>query len=237
MRPETPQLVVALDSHDTAHILRLAASLRGIAPWVKIGLELFVHAGPNMITRLKDMGFKVFLDLKMFDIPNTVRGGVLAAVDAGADMLTVHTLGGERMIHAALEAAGTDGPIVMGITVLTSMSPGELPCYGDNLGALAVDLAERAQRWGLHGVVCSGHEVRMIHEHCGRDFFCLTPGIRPAAPEGTIASADDQRRIMTPAAAVLAGATFLVAGRPITAAPNPAEAAIKIIQEIQRTAA
>ena len=239
MHSKTSPLVVALDSHDAAHALRLADSLKGVVPWVKVGLELFVHAGPDVVARLKGMGFKVFLDLKMFDIPNTVRGGILSGVQAGADMLTIHTLGGRRMAEAALDAAqsaGNSGPIVLGITVLTSMAPGELPSYSGDLADLATDLAAQAQTWGLHGIVCSGHETRAVKTRCGTNFICLTPGIRPEVRStGETAPKDDQRRVMTPAEAVAAGSDYLVVGRPITQAADPAAAARAILTELTRT--
>lgn len=236
MHRPTPQLVIALDSRDTEWTLRLADSLRGVVPWLKVGLELFVHAGPDVLARLKDKGFKVFLDLKMYDIPNTVRGCVLSAVTAGADMLTVHTQGGQRMARAAVEAAAeaapaSGSPLVLGVTVLTSMAPGELPGYTGELDAIATELALGAHAWGLHGVVCSGHEVAAIKARCGTDFLCLTPGIRPATGE-----ADDQRRVMTPAQAVAAGSNYLVVGRPVTQASDPVGVARAITEEIQRAA-
>lgn len=226
-------LIVALDTRNAAGALRLADALTGIVPWVKVGLELFVHAGPSVVRRLKRRGFKVFLDLKMFDIPHTVRGGVLSAMTAGADMLTIHTLGGERMAHAAMEAAARargQGPLVLGVTVLTSMGPGELPiCCADDPAVLAGNLAARARQWGLHGVVCSGHEAAAVKRRCGNDFICLTPGIRPSTED-----VDDQRRVMAPSEAVAAGADYLVVGRPVTRAADPAAAARAIIQDMRR---
>lgn len=230
--PRFPQLVAALDSHDSDAILALAGQLRGVVPWVKVGLELYAHAGPDMLARLKDHGFRVFVDLKMFDIPNTVRGGVAAAMGRGADMLTIHTLGGEAMAGAALEAAharpAAERPLLMGVTVLTSMDNGDLPAYTGDLRQLATHLAEQAFGWGLDGVVCSGHEVRSIKEMCSPDFLCLTPGIRPRG-----SNLDDQSRIVTPAQAVRAGANFLVVGRPISKAADPRQAAMGILQEME----
>lgn len=238
------RLVIALDTQDTNAALQLADKLsQGLAPdrpWLKVGLELFVHAGPDMVKRLKDKGFQVFVDLKMYDIPNTVRGGILSAAAAGADMITIHTQGGARMAKAAMEAAAEAGsktghtPLIMGVTVLTSMDDGELPAYTGRIEDLISQLAVGAHQWGLHGVVCSGHEVAAIKEHCGHDFLCLTPGIRPATKAGA-GSADDQRRIMTPAQAVRTGSNFLVVGRPITQAPDPTAAARAIMEEMQRT--
>lgn len=225
------ELIVALDVAESAAGIRLANSLRGEVPWVKVGLELFTLGGPQCVGALKDMGFKVFLDLKMYDIPNTVAAAVTAAARMGVDMLTLHTQGGAEMCRAARAALnGMTGPVplLFGVTVLTSMAAGDLPAYtGDDLGALAVRLAGGAQAWGLDGVVCSGHEVRDIKHACPA-LRCLTPGIRPAS-----AAAGDQKRVMTPARAVAAGSDFLVVGRPITRAAQPAQAARDILQEMR----
>lgn len=250
MSAHEARLIIALDTQDSAAALHLADALAtGLGqgqeqrqtsgdslPWLKVGLELFVHAGPDMVRRLKDKGFHVFVDLKMYDIPNTVRGGILSAASAGADMITIHTQGGARMAMAAAEAAAesraTTGntPLIMGVTVLTSMAEGELPTCQTPLADLIPQLAEDAHQWGLHGVVCSGHEVAAIKHRCGQNFLCLTPGIRPAS-----GMADDQRRVMTPAEAVRAGSDFLVVGRPITRAADPVAAALAIREEMQRT--
>ena len=226
------KLVVALDYTDSLDALNMANSLCGSAEWVKVGLELFTREGPRMVQTLKGMGFKVMLDLKLFDIPNTVRGGVRSACWIGADLITVHLLGGERMIRAAVEEARQEHigsqPMVFGITVLTSLEQGELPGYTQNIADLAVELAGKGASWGLHGVVCSGHEAAAIKAQ-NPTLRCLTPGIR--LDEG---SSDDQRRIMTPAEAVAAGSDFLVVGRPITRAKNPAEVARAITASIAK---
>ena len=224
------QLIAALDYTNAEDALATAESLRGCPIWMKVGLELFTHEGPAVVKKLKDMGFKVMLDLKMFDIPNTVAGGVRSACLMGVDLITLHALGGERMIHAAVDAVrqsaeeGGPKPLLFAVTVLTSMAPGELPGYGENLSGLAADLAAGGQAWGLDGVVCSGHEVEAIKSRCP-GLMCLTPGIRPASGSAS----DDQRRIMTPAQAVRIGSDFLVVGRPITKAPVPADAARAIL--------
>jgi len=231
------QLIVALDYTNAEDALATAESLRGCPIWMKVGLELFTHEGPAVVKKLKDMGFKVMLDLKMFDIPNTVAGGVRSACLMGVDLITLHALGGERMIHAAVDAVrqsaeeGGPKPLLFAVTVLTSMAPGELPGYGENLSGLAADLAAGGQAWGLDGVVCSGHEVEAIKSRCP-GLMCLTPGIRPASGSAS----DDQRRIMTPAQAVRIGSDFLVVGRPITKAPVPADAARAILDEARDTA-
>ncbi len=230
------ELIVALDTQDVEYAFALAQSLKGTVPWLKVGLELFVQGGPEIISRLKGLGFNVFLDLKMYDIPNTVYGGVLSACKMGVDLLTIHTQGGERMAQAAMQAvhdyakdsAQHEGrPLVFGVTVLTSMEQGELPLSQENIGDLVLDLAQQAQGWGLDGVVCSGHEAQSIGQRCGEDFLRLTPGIRPCSGQ-----VDDQRRVMTPAQAMEAGARFLVVGRPITKAENPQQAAQEIMQHM-----
>lgn len=217
------KLVVALDYTDSLDALNMANSLRGSAEWMKVGLELFTREGPRVVQTLKGMGFKIMLDLKLYDIPNTVRGGVRSACWIGADLITVHLSGGERMIRAAVDEArqvvnGTH-PLVFGVTVLTSMDQGELPGYTGDLSVLAADLASKGAAWGLNGVVCSGHEVANIKAR-NPQLLCLTPGIRIDDK-----SSDDQRRIMTPERAVAAGSDFLVVGRPVTRAEDPAAAA------------
>ncbi len=230
------ELIVALDTQDVQEAYALAQSLQGFVPWVKVGLELFVQGGPQVIADFKSLGFKVFLDLKMYDIPNTVYGGVLSACKMGVDLLTIHIQGGERMAQAAMDAVRTYAkstadqarPLVFGVTVLTSMAQGELPLSDAPVDKLVLDLAQKSQQWGIDGVVCSAQESAAIQNVCGKDFFCLTPGIRPQS-----ANADDQRRTMTPAQAVQAGSRFLVVGRPITKAQNPQQAAQDILQEMK----
>ncbi|WP_338669979.1 orotidine-5'-phosphate decarboxylase [Pseudodesulfovibrio methanolicus] len=229
-------LVVALDFGDAASALAMARTLKGTAPWMKVGLELFTAEGPKVVTGLKELGFKVFLDLKFFDIPNTVQGAVRSAVRLGADMVNIHALGGERMARAAMEGCaegalpGQPAPLVLAVTMLTSMAAGDLP-VADAPGPseMALDLAVKAKQYGLNGVVCSGLEVERIKASCGSGFACLTPGIRPASAE-----AGDQRRVVTPAEAVRSGADFLVVGRPVTRAERPEEAARAIIGEMDR---
>lgn len=227
------ELVVALDFKNSEEALAMARKLSGTVPWVKVGLELFCAEGPSIITDLKKMGFKVFVDLKFFDIPNTVKGAVRSATRAGADMLSLHALGGERMAIAAREGraeAGVngEGPLLMAITILTSMSEDDLPFPIPNgLGESVLDLAKASSQAGLDGIVCSGLEVEKVKQKCGEDFLCLTPGIRPAQVS------DDQRRVVTPAQAVKNGSNFLVVGRPITNADNPKLAAADIIADMQ----
>nr|WP_321514594.1 orotidine-5'-phosphate decarboxylase [uncultured Pseudodesulfovibrio sp.] len=229
-------LVVALDYKDADSAFAMARTLKGASPWMKVGLELFTAEGPKIVSGLKDMGFKVFLDLKFFDIPNTVQGAVRSAVRSGADMVNIHALGGERMAHAAMAgcaegvAPGQEPPVVLAVTMLTSMAAGDLPV--DNApdpSEMALDLAVKAEQYGLNGVVCSGLEVERIKVACGAGFICLTPGIRPASVD-----AGDQRRVMTPAQAVRSGSDYLVVGRPITQATDPRGAALAIVEEMDQ---
>jgi len=229
------ELVVALDYKDGASALSMARELKGVVPWVKVGLELFTAEGPAVISGLKELGFKVFLDLKFFDIPNTVQGAVRSAARLGVDMVNIHALGGERMAKAAMEGcaegvpSGTKPPLVLAVTMLTSMAEGDLPVENaPSPSEMALDLAVKAEQYGLNGVVCSGLEAEAIKDACGQKFICLTPGIRPASAAG-----DDQRRVVTPAQAVRNGSDFLVVGRPVTGAASPLEAAQAIVEEMR----
>ncbi len=213
-------LVVALDYPAAEPALALAGKLPA-GVWCKVGLELFSVAGPALVEKLASAGKKVFIDLKFFDIPNTVQSAAAAVCRAGAAMFTVHAMGGARMMEAAMagrKAAGSQA-LIVGVTVLTSMDAEDM-FWSNDVGKTANDLALRAYTAGLDGVVCSGHEVHSVKVQCGQDFLCVTPGIRPAGE-----TAGDQRRVMTPRQAVAAGADFLVVGRPITAAADPGLAA------------
>lgn len=224
-------LVIALDYPDKAGALAMAKMLKGADVWMKVGLELFTAAGPGIIGELKDMGFNVFLDMKFFDIPNTVQGAVRSSVRHGVDMVNIHLMGGERMARAAVagleEGAADSGvkPVLLGVTVLTSMSQEDLPKgMTATLEDTVINLASSGKDWGVHGVVCSGFEVEQIKAACGNDFTCLTPGIRP------VSLGDDQRRAMTPAQAVAAGSDYLVVGRPVTGSDSPIDAAKEILE-------
>lgn len=224
------QLVVALDYPDARSALALASELRGLVPWMKVGLELFTAEGPHVVCGLKDMGFRVFLDLKFHDIPNTVQGAARSAARLGVDLTTLHHAGGSRMARAALEGVreGNYPTMLFAISILTSTSPEEAGfADADAVTRAVAEKARDAFDWGLSGLVCSGHEARAVKDKCGKGFFCLCPGIRPASGgEG------DQRRVMTPARAVEAGADFLVVGRPITQARDPLAAAQGILAEM-----
>ncbi|PKN43033.1 MAG: orotidine-5'-phosphate decarboxylase [Deltaproteobacteria bacterium HGW-Deltaproteobacteria-18] len=232
-----PALVVALDFPETAQALALASSLQGVVPWVKVGLELYLNSGQELVARLKDMGFKVFLDLKFMDIPNTVQAATAQATRMGVDMLTIHALGGRAMCEAAAAgraqglAPGQASPLILAVTLLTSLGSKDLAWNPDateaDLRDLTVYLAQSAQNWKLDGVVCSGREVRDIRQACGASFQLLTPGIR--LPD---ADCGDQSRVCTPAQAARDGSDYLVVGRPITRSDNPVQAARNYLKTI-----
>ena len=239
-------IFVALDVATSAEAFALADRLRGAVGGFKVGLQLFTSAGPSVVRALVDRGDRVFLDLKFHDIPNTVAGAVSAAADLGVWMLNVHAAGGAAMLAAARQAAGArDGhrPLIIAVTVLTSLDTEALASIG--IGAPPLDqvvrLATLAQSAGLDGVVASPLETAAIRQACGRDFVVVTPGIRGgSAPvamrEGVAPSKDDQRRTLTPDEAIRAGSSYLVIGRPITAADDPRAAAERIAEEIRKSA-
>ena len=229
---DDPKIIVALDVPSAAEALALVAHLSPTQCRLKVGKELFVAEGPGLISALHDRGFGVFLDLKFHDIPNTVGQACAAAARLGVWMVNVHALGGRRMLEAARDAVARVAvpPKLIAVTVLTSLATEDLADIGlvdANPGAAALRLAAIAQSAGLDGVVCSAQEAAALRAQSGSGFVLVTPGIRPAD-----SSADDQARIMTPRAAVAAGATYLVIGRPITRAVNPAEALHRIAVEI-----
>lgn len=254
--PSQPKLVIALDFQTGVEALDMARKLAPLAAprqpeqldlWMKVGLELFVAEGPQIVRALKALGFKVFLDLKFLDIPNTVRGAVRSAVKSGADMLNIHAAGGLDMAKTAVAARDeafleyraecglTVKPLLFAVTVLTSMQDVHNPILqGRPAAEVALELALASRDAGLDGVVCSGQEAARIKIACGPQFLCLTPGIRVLDPS---APADDQRRVMTPEAAVAAGADFLVVGRPVTRAADPTQAARDILRRMGRSMA
>ena len=232
------QLLVALDVDSGARALELAGQLRDLAGGFKVGSRLFTAEGPDLVRRLVDSGANVFLDLKFHDIPNTVAQAVDAAVATGVWMLNVHASGGVPMMQAAAragaDAAARDGrrrPLVIGVTVLTSMDDATLRATGVQRPLLeqVVTLARMAQDAGLDGVVASPQETAAIRSACGADFSIVTPGIRGASA-GT--DRNDQSRTMGPAEAVRAGASYIVVGRPIIAATNPRAVAAAIVEEL-----
>ena len=229
-------ILIALD---VDRIAQADALVQQLAPHVggfKVGKQLFVSEGPAAVAPIVDRGLRLFLDLKFHDIPNTVAGAVRAGTRLGAWMMTVHASGGHDMLAAARDAAHDEAarasvprPLIVAVTVLTSLDEARLAEVGAS-GAVSEQvkrLAVLAHRAGVDGVVASPQEITLIRESCGRDFVIVTPGIRPAAT-----GRDDQARTMTPADAVRAGASYLVIGRPITGATNPAGAAASINAEM-----
>jgi orotidine-5'-phosphate decarboxylase len=220
------RLIVAADLSSRDEILELIDDLDGVAGVIKIGLQAFIANGPSLVREVVDRGSRVFLDLKIHDIPNTAKHAVTEAAALGAHMLTVHAGGGESM----LRASANPSLLVLGVTVLTSLDQNELEGIGITGTPLdaAVRFAKLAGSAGLGGVVASPLEIRAIREACGANLKIVTPGVRPAG-----ADAGDQKRTMTPREAITAGADYIVVGRPITGASDRRGAAMRIVDEIQ----
>ncbi|WOD10127.1 orotidine-5'-phosphate decarboxylase [Pseudomonas sp. NyZ704] len=228
---QTP-VIVALDFPDMSAAVALAEQLDPAQCRVKVGKELFTSSGPAVIERLHQLGFEVFLDLKFHDIPNTTAGAVLAAAELGVWMVNVHAGGGRRMMEASREALdGRRGhrPLLTAVTVLTSLEQEDLLEVGVDIEPMVQvqRLARLTQECGLDGVVCSAREAKALRSALGNDLLLVTPGIRPVD-----AVADDQRRIVTPLQAIENGSSYLVIGRPITKAPDPAQALADIVAEL-----
>ncbi len=230
MKP-SDRIFVALDTVDLDRALALGRGLQGLVGGVKLGKEFFTALGPDGVKAVGDLGVAVFLDLKFHDIPATVAGAVRAAMALKPFMINVHASGGAAMMQAAADAAadGPDRPLVVAVTVLTSLGDEDLAAVGvdGDAASQVLRLAELAKRSGLDGVVCSAREAEALRAGLGTDFKLVVPGIRP-----DWAAADDQKRIVTPADAIAKGADYLVIGRPITAAENPADAAKRIAAEL-----
>ncbi|MBV2129880.1 orotidine-5'-phosphate decarboxylase [Arsukibacterium indicum] len=231
MSCNTP-VVVALDYANQTEALNLVAQLDPTLCRLKVGKEMFTHFGPAFVTQLQQRNFEVFLDLKFHDIPNTVAKAVQAAADLGVWMVNVHASGGSKMMKAAHEAIqryGINKPKLIAVTVLTSMEQSDLTELGLNVSPAqqVTKLAALAAASGLDGVVCSAQEAVALKQQFGNNFQLVTPGIRPAS-----SSVDDQKRIMTPAAAVKAGVDYLVVGRPITQASSPLVALQSVVNEV-----
>ncbi len=229
------RIFVALDTQDLGKAAGLAQALGGRVGGLKIGKEFFAAQGPDGV-RAVARGEPLFLDLKFHDIPNTVAGAIRAVVHLRPFMVNVHASGGRAMMQAAGEAAREAAedlevtrPLVLGVTVLTSLDEDDLDAVGQRGPASdqTVRLANLARDSGLDGVVCSPREIAAVRAACGPDFLLVVPGIRP-----TWAAADDQKRIMTPAEALGAGADYLVVGRPITGAADPVAAARRLVEEL-----
>lgn len=228
------RIIVALDYPSMDLALAMASRLDPSLCRVKVGKELFTRSGPAVIDALHKLGFEVFLDLKFHDIPNTTAKAVLAAAEMGVWMVNVHASGGQKMMEAAraeLEKVNGQRPLLIAVTVLTSMGAADLQQIG-----LAVDpqqqverLARLTQQSGLDGVVCSAQEASLLKQLLGSDFQLVTPGIRPVG-----ADVGDQQRVMTPARAVQAGSDYLVMGRPITQAVEPVAALRAALEEIEK---
>lgn len=225
-------ILVALDFDDGDKAMDLARSISPQDCRLKVGKELFSLAGPELVRSLQAQGFDIFLDLKFHDIPNTVAKALQAVAELGVWMTNVHASGGRRMLESARQAipqGDENSPLLIAVTVLTSMDQKDLLSIGCNRSPeqQALLLAALAQECGIDGVVCSAQEASRIKQEIGSDFQLVTPGIRPADSDS-----GDQRRVMTPAEAVSAGSDYLVIGRPITQAANPAAALESILSSL-----
>ena len=232
MSATEPRIIVALDYPNAQAAWSLIDQLRADLCRLKIGKEMFTRSGPAFVEQVIERGFDVFLDLKYHDIPNTVAAACDAAADLGVWMMNVHASGGRRMMEAAAQklARHSRPPLLIAVTVLTSLSREELNEIGlpGSPEENVLRLAGLARESGLDGVVCSPREAATLRNRFGSDFILVTPGVRPAS-----ASRDDQTRVMTPGDAIRAGSSYLVVGRPITAAPEPLAALQAISMEVE----
>jgi orotidine-5'-phosphate decarboxylase len=224
------RLIVALDVPTDSAARELIARIGNAAGVYKVGLQLFTAEGPGFVRELVGSGRKVFLDLKLHDIPNTVAQAARVASGLGVSMLTVHAAGGSDMMRAAVDAAGDTS--ILAVTVLTSLNQADLTQTGipDALSDQVLRMTSLARQAGCPGVVSSARETALIRKSLGGGFAIVNPGIRPAG-----AGANDQERVATPTSAIAAGATYIVVGRPITQADDPARAAEKIVQEMEQS--
>lgn len=232
MNTNSPRLIVALDFPSVEMAYQLVKQLKPSLCRLKVGNILFTQAGPAFVEDLMKLGFEVFLDLKYHDIPQTVAGAVKAAAELGVWMVNVHIQGGQAMLEAASGALQSFNkrPLLMGVTILTSLQDEDLAPLGIQIPIekLVPRMAEMAQQAGLDGVVCSSQEARILREQFDSSFVLVTPGIRLSRDE-----VGDQKRILTPIAAVQAGVSYLVIGRPITQAADPLKVLEKITSEIE----
>jgi orotidine-5'-phosphate decarboxylase len=232
------RIIVALDVGNKQEAFRLIKQLEQ-AEIFKIGLKLFSFEGPFLFSKMKALRKKIFLDLKLHDIPNTVAEAVKSGVRHGVQMMTLHASGGREMLARAVEAAASEAekertakPLLLAVTILTSLKDQELKEIGmmENVETQVLRLAELARKEGVDGVVCSPQEIEIIRKEIGEDFLIVVPGIRPAW-----AAAHDQKRIMTPSQAIQKGANYLVIGRPIIEASSPQKAFSRILEELNRS--
>jgi orotidine-5'-phosphate decarboxylase len=225
------RIYVALDTTDVPYAVELARKLKGLVGGMKVGKEFFTANGPQGVAAIRDVGMPVFLDLKFHDIPNTVAGAIRAAKPIAPQIINVHAQGGPEMLKQAANAGRDAGiPLTIAVTILTALDQDDLNAIGvnDTIEDQVVRLARLTKDNGLDGVVCSAKEIAPIRAACGPDFKLIVPGIRPAW-----AAKGDQKRIMTPRDAVIAGADILVIGRPITQADDPVEAVRNIVRELE----
>lgn len=226
-----PKIYVALDCQTQEEADQLVSRLPSGQVGLKVGKELFTSIGPEWVRKQVEQGFSIFLDLKFHDIPNTVAKAVTSAAKIGVDIVNVHASGGSDMMKAAKDALEPfdNPPLLIAVTVLTSMSDADLADIGIQVTAeqQVLNLAKLTQKAGLDGVVCSAQEARMLKDALGESFKLVTPGIRP-----TNSATDDQKRVMTPKEAMLAGVDYMVIGRPITRSENPEETVAEILASI-----
>lgn len=224
-------IICAIDTTDVAKAKKLVQAVSGSVGLIKLGLEFFTSNG---VAGVKEVASEMplFLDLKFHDIPNTVAGAIRATVSMKTSIITIHASGGKAMMQAATKAAKDlpSKPIIVGVTALTSLDDNDMKDigYANNIQNQVSKLANLAQESGLDGVVCSPHEIEILRKQCGKDFKLVVPGIRP---EGS--ASGDQKRVMTPKEALEKGASYLVIGRPITEAPDPARAAKEIFASLK----
>lgn len=231
MRDSRDRLIVALDVSSAAAARKIVAAVGDCAAAYKVGMQLYTAEGPEVVRELVGSGRRVFLDLKYHDIPNTVAGAVSEAAALGVSMLTIHAGGGGKMLRAAAQAAAAapKPPLVLGVTVLTSLDDTELPKLGirGNVVDQVLRLAALALSNGCGGIVASALEAAALREEFGQEFTIVTPGVRPVG-----GGRGDQARVVTPSEAIAAGATFVVVGRPITESSDPAEEARGILAQL-----
>ncbi len=230
------KIIVALDYADATSATNLINQLDPSLCKLKVGKELFTAAGPQFVEKLVNQNFDVFLDLKFHDIPNTVAKACEAASNLGVWMLNVHASGGSAMMQAALDGVNKSKhtPYLIAVTMLTSMNQANLSEIGieNTIESQVLKLSKLTQQAGLHGVVCSALEAKILRQQLGDDFCLVTPGIRPALQSNAV-NQDDQSRVVTPMDALNSGANYLVIGRPITQAPDPLKSLTHILQEIK----